>query len=399
MSAVSAAASAPASSSIRLARALVANAAAAAAPRQVLQQRRNYHDVAKIPGSSTVYVQKGPGGRSSNSGHVATVLGCTGFLGRYVVNNLGKRGTQVVIPYRGTDDDRRHLKLMGDLGQIVPLRFDIRNEESIRESVRHSDTVYNLIGKDFKTKNFTLDQVHVEHAAAIARICREEGVQRLIHVSAMNVDENSPSEFLRTKALGEKAVKAEFPDVTIVRPGTMYGTEDRLLNRLGWFVKWLPGGIPIMNAGKTRIRPAYVGDVAHILAKLENDDRAVGRIVELYGPKEYFYANLVEFFLDVTRRQQLAVHLPKFVGKAMAATINLAMPTPIISPDEVERLYIDDKPTPGALTFADFNVKPFALEEQIIRFAALYRSQEYQRAPYDVIVRKYTTDHEAHNKI
>ncbi|KAJ3146396.1 hypothetical protein HDU89_006262 [Geranomyces variabilis] len=398
MSVVSPAASAHASS-VRLSRALAA--AVATVPRlpyHLLQQRR-YHDVAKIPGSSAVYVQKGPGGRSSNSGHVATVLGCTGFLGRYVVNNLGKRGTQVVIPYRGTDDDRRHLKLMGDLGQIVPLRFDIRNEESIRESVRHSDVVYNLIGKDFKTKNFTLEQVHVDHAAAIARICREEGVQRLIHVSAMNVDENSPSDFLRTKALGEKAVKAEFPDVTIVRPGTMYGTEDRLLNRLGWFVKWLPGGIPIMNSGKTRIRPAYVGDVAHILAKLENDERAVGKIVELYGPKEYFYGNLVEFFLDVTRREQLAVHLPKFVGKTIAATINLAMPTPIISPDEVERLYIDDKPTPGALTFADFNVKPFSLEEQIIRFAALYRSQEYQRAPYEAIVRKYTTDQVPHNKI
>ncbi|KAI8913802.1 hypothetical protein DFJ77DRAFT_464730 [Powellomyces hirtus] len=353
---------------------------------------RHYHEIVKRTGTNQVFVQKGPGGRSSNSGHVATVLGCTGFLGRYVVNNLGKRGTQVVIPYRGTDDDRRHLKLMGDLGQIVPMRFDIRQEESIREAVRHSDVVYNLIGKDYNTKNFTFEQVHVEHAAAIARICREEGVTKLIHVSALNANENSKSDFLRTKALGEKAVKAEFPDVTIVRPGTMYGYEDRFWNRLGWFVKWLPGGIPLMNGGKTRIRPTYVGDVAHVLGKLENDDRAVGQIVELYGPKEYYYAALVEFFLDVTRRHQVAVYLPKFLGKALAAITNSVLAIPIISPDEIERLYVDDTPTPGALKFDDFNVKPFTVEEQIIRFAGLYRPHEYQRAPYDAVVRKYTTE-------
>ncbi|KND03726.1 uncharacterized protein SPPG_01186 [Spizellomyces punctatus DAOM BR117] len=358
----------------------------------ILVLSRQVHDIVKRPATNEVVVQKGPGGRSSVSGHIATVLGCTGFLGRYVVNNLGKSGTQVVTPYRGTDDDRRHLRLMGDLGQIVPLRFDIRNEDSIRESVRHSDVVYNLIGKDFKTKNFTFEQVHVEGAARIARICKEEGVSKLIHVSALNADENSNSHFLRTKALGEKAVKEEFPDATIVRPGTMYGHEDRFWNRLGWFVKWLPGGIPILNGGKTRIRPTYVGDVAHVLAKLEKDDRAVGKVVELYGPKEYYYASLVEFFLDVTRRDLAAVYVPKFFAKTAAAILDKGMATPIIAPDEVERLYVDDKPTSGALTFADFNVKPHTVEEQIVRFAGLYRAHEYQRAPYETIVRKYTTE-------
>ncbi|TPX68591.1 hypothetical protein SpCBS45565_g03027 [Spizellomyces sp. 'palustris'] len=379
----------------------------------ILVLSRQVHDIVKLPATNEVVVQKGPGGRSSVSGHTATVLGCTGFLGRYVVNNLGsssfgivalcmhmsgKTGTQVVTPYRGTDDDRRHLRLMGDLGQIVPLaenfeqRFDIRNEDAIRESVRHSDVVYNLIGKDFKTKNFTFEQVHIEGAARIARICKEEGVSKLIHVSALNADENSNSHFLRTKALGEKAVKEEFPGATIVRPGTMYGHEDRFWNRLGWFVKWLPGGIPILNGGKTRIRPTYVGDVAHVLAKLEKDDRTVGKVVELYGPKEYYYASLVEFFLDVTRRDLAGIYVPKFFAKTVAAILDKGMATPIIAPDEVERLYVDDKPTSGALTFADFNVKPHTVEEQIIRFAGLYRAHEFQRAPYETIVRKYTTE-------
>lgn len=58
------------------------------------------------------------------------------------------------------------------------------------------------------------------------------GVSRFVHVSHLNADENSPSAFLRTKAEGEALVKRAFEGATIVRPGPMYGHEDRLLNQM-----------------------------------------------------------------------------------------------------------------------------------------------------------------------
>jgi NADH dehydrogenase (ubiquinone) 1 alpha subcomplex subunit 9 len=90
-------------------------------------------------------------GRHAQNGSVATVFGCTGFLGRYLVSKLAKRGVQVVVPYRD-EDEKRHLRVMGDLGQIVPTEFDMRNDSQIEEAVRHSDIVYNLIGRDYETK-------------------------------------------------------------------------------------------------------------------------------------------------------------------------------------------------------------------------------------------------------
>lgn len=65
--------------------------------------------------------------------------------------------------------------------------------------------------------------------------------------------------------------------------GFVAKTDARLFAVQIGFVKWLPGGIPIMNQGKQRIRPTYVGDVAHVLALLQNDNRALGKVVELYG--------------------------------------------------------------------------------------------------------------------
>ena len=148
----------------------------------------------------------GTGGRSSVSGSVATVFGCTGFLGRYLINNLGRltclilgrTGTQTVIPYRGCDDDKRHLKLMGDLGQIVPLKFDPMSLDSMRECISSSDTVYNLMGRMYPTTNYSLSRVHVDLARQVAKVCKESG-SKLVHVSALNAKVESPSKFLHYK--------------------------------------------------------------------------------------------------------------------------------------------------------------------------------------------------------
>lgn len=64
-------------------------------------------------------LKQGPGGRSSVSGVTATIFGCSGFLARYVANAIGNTGGQLVLPYRVDDTDVQHLRVMGDLGQVV----------------------------------------------------------------------------------------------------------------------------------------------------------------------------------------------------------------------------------------------------------------------------------------
>jgi NADH dehydrogenase (ubiquinone) 1 alpha subcomplex subunit 9 len=64
---------------------------------------------------------------------------------------IAQQGTQVVIAHRDPDE-ARPLKVTGDLGQIIPLEVDLKDRETINEVVRHSDIVYNLIGRDYETK-------------------------------------------------------------------------------------------------------------------------------------------------------------------------------------------------------------------------------------------------------
>lgn len=171
-------------------------------------------------------------GRSSVSGIRATVFGASGFLGRYVVNRLGKIGSVVVLPYRGSEVDVRHLKLCGDLGQINFVPSSIRSVEDIESAVSDSNVVINLLGKHLETLRWNFTDVNATFPGVLAEVCREQGVERFVHVSSLGAELDSPSSWQRSKALGEQAVKDAFPAATILRPATMFGDEDRFLNRI-----------------------------------------------------------------------------------------------------------------------------------------------------------------------
>ncbi|CAG8569558.1 5175_t:CDS:10 [Ambispora gerdemannii] len=343
-------------------------------------QRRNAHDIIIRKRTGKPIVKYGPGGRSSVSGHVATVFGCTGFLGRYLVAKLAKQGTQVVIPYRD-EDEKRHLKVNGDLGQVVSIEFDLRNTDAIVSAVRHSDIVYNLIGRDYETKNFSYEAVHAEYAAKIAQISAEQGVSRFVHVSALNADVKSASKFFRSKALGEMQVKDAFPDATIVRPAYLFGPEDRFLNRLadndGWEL--------LIRHNDAVVHPVNVIDVAKALEMMQSSESTMGETYEFYGTKGYTFAELYGLVTDITKKTKTRVYIPKSIALLYARLQNNLLPWATLSPDDIERMTISDKFSSDAKTFRDLGIEPGSLEATAITVLRRFRYNIYFDAPPDEV--------------
>ncbi|GAA5911065.1 hypothetical protein JCM6882_006867 [Rhodosporidiobolus microsporus] len=324
---------------------------------------------------SRVFVGQGPGGRHSTTGHVVTVFGATSFLGRYLVSKLAKAGTQVVVPYRD-QDEARHLKVCGDLGQVVPMEWDLNNDTQIEECLRHSDTVYNLVGRDYTTKNFSFSDVHVSGARRIARIAHQSGVSRLVHVSHLNADPNSKSAFYRTKFEGEQAVREAFNDATVVRPGWMFGHEDRLLNTLA-----VSPSVYRVNHGQTKIAPVHVLDVASALNTMYTAPSTLGETFSLPGPRTYTFEELLRITEAVTLKKLRGPNFPKPVLQALARAWDLVW-WPTLSPDEVTRRFIDDLPVaPGTKGFADLGIEPELLDDLAIVYLRRYRSASYHDLP------------------
>lgn len=190
-------------------------------------------------------------------------------------------------------------------------------------------------------RNFSFDQVHHQGARLLAKLSKEHGVSKFVYLSALNADVDSKSAFLKSKALGEIAVREEFPEATIVRPSWIYGYEDRFWNKMGWFSKWSPFSlIPLPNGGDALMRPVFVNDVAAALATMAKEDDTIGKDVELYGPKTYQYKRLVELFQDAAMRQPRTLPLPTQLLKPLTGLWSALLAFPILHPDEVERVFV-----------------------------------------------------------
>lgn len=311
---------------------------------------RHLHDIAITrTGKPIIRVA---GGRSSLGGHTATVFGATGFLGRYIVNRLARTGCTVVVPFR-EEMAKRHLKLTGDLGRVVFVEYDLRNTTSIDESVRHSDMVFNLVGRDYPTKNFDFDDVHVEGTRRIAEATAKYDVDRYIHVSSHSVHPNSPSEFFRTKYQGEQVAREIFPEATIVRPAPMFGTEDRLLQRLAYYNNHITS-----NNMSERFWPVHAPDVGQALMKIGLDDSTIGQTYELFGPKNYSMKEISDLVDAESLKKRRHVNVPKWLMQPLLSVMNKALWFPVGSRDEVEREFMDQFIDQNAKTFKDLDMEP-----------------------------------------
>ncbi|KAL3104128.1 hypothetical protein niasHS_002155 [Heterodera schachtii] len=256
-----------------------------------------------ISSSNMAQFRKGAGGRSSFSGNVITVFGNTGFTGRRVVNRLARHANQLILPYRCDSYFLRELKVPCDLGQVLFFPFQLDDDESIRKAVKYSNVVINMIGTYVDTPNYSIYDANVEGAWRIARICREMGVERLIHVSALNADPSYKTQyikngaFLKSKGMAEQAVRAEFPSATIIRPSVMYGDIDRLIYNL--ITRWRVdpfGNVYTFNAGEGIYKmPLFVNDFADGVNRVAMDSSTAGKTYEFVGPHCYEMCELFDF--------------------------------------------------------------------------------------------------------
>ncbi|XP_058045996.1 NADH dehydrogenase [ubiquinone] 1 alpha subcomplex subunit 9, mitochondrial isoform X2 [Ahaetulla prasina] len=297
----------------------------------LLQQDRSVHYTVMPHGRS---------GRSSVSGIVATVFGATGFLGRYIVNHLGRIGSQVVIPYRCDEYDLLYLRPMGDLGQLIFMEWNSHDKDSTRRALENSHVVINLVGRDWETRNFKYEDVFISIPRDIARLSKEAGVEKLIHFSHLNSDSKSPSKYLRTKAEGEKVVREEFPDAIIMKPSDIYGREDRFINTYAEMRRY--GGVPMIGFGKKTVKqPVYVVDIARAIMNAIKDPDSKGKTYALVGLiARYFELNPFE---------------------------------PLITRDKVDRLHICDKRSPDLPGLEDLGINPTPLEMKAIEVLRRHR--------------------------
>lgn len=258
------------------------------------------------------------------------VVGGSGFIGRHLVAELAARGIRVTVPSRRRER-AKHLIL---LPTVDVVDADVLARGVLERLMAGKQAVINLVGilhGDFR-------RLHVELPQAIVNASRSAGVRRVLHMSALGASRDAPSEYLRSKAMGEEAVLAARDlDVTVFRPSVVFGPDDRFLNLFAQLSRFLPA--LALACPKAQFQPVYVGDVAQVMAAALGETGSFGKRYDLCGPHLGTLRQLVEYVCAVTGRRRLVIGLSPRLSMLQAWMLE-RLPGKLMTRDNVRSMQV-----------------------------------------------------------
>jgi len=286
------------------------------------------------------------------------ITGGSGFVGSAIVKRLAEAGVTAIVPTRKLS---RASHLAPQAGVEV-VEADIHDPEALGRLLEGADALVNLVGvlhsRSGKPYGEDFAHAHVDLPRKLVAACQQQQVPRLVHISALGAGTDGPSEYQRSKADGEAAIKeaGDSPAWTILRPSVIFGPGDSFLNLFAWLARLFPA-LPLAGAN-ARFQPVYVGDVAEVVWRCLNQPEATGKAFELAGPNIYTLRQLVEYVCRLIGKKRLVIPLPDALGMVQAGAMEL-LPNPLMSRDNIRSMQRDNIATAEPLPFC---MEPTALE-------------------------------------
>jgi NADH dehydrogenase len=305
------------------------------------------------------------------------VLGGSGFVGHHVCHRLVERGLRVTVPSR----DRERAKHLLTLPTADVVQADVHDPGDLARVLRGCDAVVNLVGvlHDGRGKG-SFQQAHVEFARKLVEACRQGGIRRLLHMSALGAAPDAPSAYLRSKGEAAKIVRESALDFTIFRPSVIFGREDRFLNLFATLERLFP--VIFLGSPQARFQPVYVEDVARVMVESLTRLESFGQTYELAGPRVYTLRELVEYVGKVTGEHARVVPLNDALSRLQARVMEL-LPGKLLTRDNYYSMKVDsvsDKPLPFGVTPTPLDaVAPVWLAQRTPRSRyRLFRDRAYR---------------------
>ena len=287
------------------------------------------------------------------------VLGGTGFVGRALCERLSERSSsdRIVVPTR-REPRGNGVRLLPTVDLIVG---DINQPATLARMVAGSDVEINLVAI-LHGSRAQFDAAHVTLTQQLVAACKAAGVRRVVHVSALGVGRDAPSNYLRSKAAGEAVLAASGLDVTVLRPSVIFGAHDHFLNlfaRLQSFAPLLP-----LAGSSARFQPVWVEDVAAAIVRCIDMPATVGKVYECAGTAVYTLSELVRLAGRWAGHERPQIPLPAWAGRLQAASMELLPGTPLMSRDNVDSMNVPNVATGKLPGLLDLGIRPAALEAE-----------------------------------
>ncbi|HYC38270.1 MAG TPA: complex I NDUFA9 subunit family protein [Usitatibacter sp.] len=303
------------------------------------------------------------------------LLGGTGFVGRAIAEELAPRGIRMRIVTRL----RQNAAPLTVLPTAEVVVADAHDPATLRRCFEDMDAVINLVGILHETRRQSFRACHEELPRKVAEACGASGVRHLLHMSALGAAPGAPSQYLRSKAAGEAALRAAAGIVpwTIMRPSVIFGERDRFLNLFATLVRWNP--VLPLAAAQARFQPVWVEDVARCFTLALGNPAAFGAAYNLCGPNAYTLEELVRFVARTLGRRRAILALPAALGKLQALAFE-HLPGKLMTRDNLASMSMDNVCADPFPPLFGFNPSPLeaVVPEYLVGSAARARYPRYR---------------------
>lgn len=252
------------------------------------------------------------------------LTGATGFVGRHILARLLGKGFQVVAVGRSPGNP---VTAPG----VIQVAADVAGDGWQRWCEGCSAAIH-LIGiiREGPAAGVTFDRTHRLATERLVAACHDLGISRLVHMSALGARTSAPTLYHRSKAAGEDVVRNSGLAWTIFRPSVIFGPGDGFTTTLASSLRRLPV-FPIFGDGSYRLQPISVADVADAFVAALQETRSVGRIVDLGGPEQLTYVEVLRRIAKAIGKQPLMPHIPLSLARLLVRIMERLPGSPITS--------------------------------------------------------------------
>lgn len=283
------------------------------------------------------------------------VDGATGYLGSHLIHRLVQDGYAVraLVHPGARQNDIEFLKQLG--AQVFTGDLQKPDDGSI-SSLSGCVAAVHLIGSVAPKKGERLDDLHTGQTRNLVDSCKSAGVKRIVMITTLGARENADNSYQATKWLAENEIRKSGLEYVILRPPLLFGRQvghrdSKLVRRYRELIS-TKKMVPLINGGKNKIQPLFIGDLVHAicLALESKDQKVVNQALDIGGPQIMSLRQFVEELMESMGLNKPIVSLHPAIAGVLAAVCEKVQDVPTLSCDQVKLALADNICSDNALS-------------------------------------------------
>ena len=299
------------------------------------------------------------------------LFGASGQIGRNLVRKLTMNNFKVTAITRNIHTKGYILKTQANPGYLNLVEIKNFNSEKIADLIDKCSICINLVGILFESKKNHFNLIHDDFPNMLSRISKKKSIEKLIHISALGIENALDSNYAKSKLEGEKRIRENFDRSVILKPSLVYSVDDNfttnfmtLLNRLPFF--------PLYYNGDTKFSPIHCSDLTNIIYYVISNN-IYSKIIECVGPETITFKEIIQKLLKLIEKKRILLPMPLSIANISAKIFEI-MPKPLLTRDQLRLLKYNNIKSGKYKTNSDIGIPSIRyFDEEVKKYCYMWK--------------------------